>query len=714
MTKITPFAIRHRRLVALVWILLAAGGLLTLSSTTGRMTHTFATPGNPGYDTNLRILQTFGVDGNEQPTIAVLHLPPGQTMHSAAGRAIAAKTFAAAPQAGQLAVADYATTHNPKLISSDGRTTWALINMPNPDTPVGSGVIDRIPRVLQSAAPAGVTVDVTGFEQLQGGGGGNGPSTLVETLIGMAGALIILALVFGSPIAIVPLLMAIPSILISFLLVGGMSHLTDISFLVEYLVALIGLGVSIDYSLLVVTRWREERAGGLDNEDAIVAAGKTAGHAVVLSGLTVAVGLLSLVVLPVPFLRSVGYGGMLIPLVAMVAATTLLPATLAAWGPALDRRRLHSSSTTFSRGWQRWAQLVVRRRWIAGAAGLAIVVALALPALSMNTGQPSTSAFSTTTPAGRALQGLNRQGVPDAVVFPVQVLTHGGAAGAATVSQIASSTPGVYTSLAPATPSFRKGNDALVSVIPRAQGSTSAGQALVDTLRTRLASVPGGAEVGGNTAQNKDFVTAVYGNFPLMLALIALLTFVLLARAFRSIVLAAKAVILNVLSLGAAYGFLVLFWQQGHGSDLVYGVPATGAIRDFIPIIIVAFLFGLSMDYEVFLLSRMREEFDQTHSTERAVVTSLARTGRLVTSAALILAVSFLSLSLNPDLPVRVIGTGLAIGILLDAVVIRTLLVPALVAIMGRWNWVMPRPVARVLRIQPGPGRAAADAMPTS
>jgi RND superfamily putative drug exporter len=218
--------------------------------------------------------------------------------------------------------------------------------------------------------------------------------------------------------------------------------------------------------------------------------------------------------------------------------------------------------------------------------------------------------------------------------------------------------------------------------------------------------------VGGNTAQNKDFVTAVYGNFPLMLGLIALVTFVLLARAFRSIVLAAKAVILNILSLGAAYGFLVLFWQQGHGSNLVYGVPATGAIRDFIPIIIFAFLFGLSMDYEVFLLSRMREEYDKTHSTEKAVITSLARPGRLVTSAALILAVSFLSLSLNPDLPVRVIGTGLAIGILLDAVVIRTLLVPALVAVMGRWNWVMPAAIARALRIPPDRSKAVGDGTP--
>jgi RND superfamily putative drug exporter len=505
--------------------------------------------------------------------------------------------------------------------------------------------------------------------------------------------------------------MAVPSILISFLLVGGVTQLTDVSFLVEYLVALIGLGVAIDYSLLVVTRWREERERGLDNEAAIVAAGASAGRAVILSGLTVAIGLFSLVVLPVPFLRSVGYGGLFIPLVALTATITLLPVTLAAWGPALDRRRVHRSSTTFSRGWERWGRLIVRRRWIAGAAGLAVIVALALPALSMNTGQPSTNAFPTNTPAARALQGLNRQGVPDAVVFPVQILTHGGAAGAQRVSQIASSTPGVYTTLAPATAAFRHGNDAMVSVIPRPQGSTSAGRALIDTLRTRMSAVPGGAEVGGNTAQAKDFVTAVYGNFPLMLGLIALLTFVVLARAFRSVVLAGKAVVLNILSLGAAYGFLVLFWQQGHGSNLIYGVPATGAIRDFIPIIVFAFLFGLSMDYEVFLLSRMREEYDRTHSTDKAVVAALARTGRLVTSAGLILAISFLALSTNPDLPVRLIATGLAAGILIDAFIVRTLLVPALVAVFGRWNWWMPRPVARVLRVAPDRTRAQADAL---
>ncbi|HEV7677076.1 MAG TPA: MMPL family transporter, partial [Candidatus Dormibacteraeota bacterium] len=263
----------------------------------------------------------------------------------------------------------------------------------------------------------------------------------------------------------------------------------------------------------------------------------------------------------------------------------------------------------------------------------------------------------------------------------------------------------IYAVLAPATPSFRSGGDSLLSVIPAAEGNTSVGTATVTRLRVALASVPGGAEVGGNTAQNADFNSAVYGNFPLMLAVLALLVFTLLARAFRSVVLALKAVVLNIISLGASYGFLVLFWQQGHGSNLIYGVPAVGAIREWVPIVVFAFLFGLSMDYEVFVLARIREEYDRTGSTDDAVVAALARTGRLVTCAALIVAISLLSLSANPDIIVRLLSTSLAAGILVDVLVVRTLLVPALVAVMGRWNWWMPAAIARVLRTGPATRR---------
>jgi putative drug exporter of the RND superfamily len=698
MSAVTRFCLRHRRLVALGWLVLTLAGALTASSTVNRLTHSFATPGTAGYDANVHISRVFGVDGNEQPTIAVLRLPPGRTMNTPSGRDIAARTFAAATRAGHLAVADYAATGDPKLVSPDGRTTWAVLDMPNPDVPIGAGVIDRIEPALRAAAPPGATVSVTGFEQIQtlsGSAARGGPSVLVETLIGAAGALAVLLFVYGSAVALVPLLIAVPSIFTTFLAIGGLSRVIDVSFLVEYLVAVMGLGVAVDYSLLLVTRWREEREAGRSNEEAILAASPTAGRAVVLSGLTVAVGLLSLVLMPVPFLRGIGLGGMLIPLVSTLSAVTLLPVILAVWGPALDRYRVRSNSTTFSRGWERWATLIVRHRWAACVAGLVIVGALAAPALAMNTGQPHADSLGGNGTPATTLHALERSGVPSAVTFPIQLLTHGGPAAADRAKAIAEATPGVYAVLAPATPSFHHGNDALLSVIPTDEGSTAAGTATVTRLRAALAAVPGGVEVGGNTAQNIDFNASVYGNFPLVLAAIALLTFLFLARQLRSPVLAAKAVLVNLVSLGAAFGFLVIFWQYGMGSDTFYGVPATGSVRNWIPIVAFAFLFGLSMDYEVFILTRMREEYDRTGSTPAAVTDGLAHTGRLVTCAAAILAISLASLSIAPDVVVEMIATGLAAGILVDAIVVRTLLVPALVVLLGRWNWWYPSTAPR-------------------
>jgi RND superfamily putative drug exporter len=700
MTTITAFALRHRRLIVLGWLVLTVCGALTVSSATSRLTNTFATPGNPGYDANQRIERALGVDAGQNPTIAVLRLPPGQTMKTATGQATAASAFGALAAAPHVAVADYANTHDPTLVSHDGHTTWAVIDMPNPDLASTSGVAARVAGLVKGATPAGATLRLTGFEQLDASsGGGSGPSVLVETLIGVAGALIVLAFVFGSAVAIVPLLTAIPAILTGFLAVLGVTYLTDVNFLVEFLVALLGLGIAVDYSLIVVTRWREERERGLANEAAIIAAGGSAGSAVVFSGLTVAVGLLSLIVLPVPFLRSVGIGGMLVPLISIAAAITLLPVLLSTIGPRLDRLRVRRGSTTSSAFWERFGRLIARRPVIAAALGGAIVLGLAIPALSMNTGPPNTKGMTSNPAAHAALAAIEQGGAPSGIVYPIQLLVHGGSAATDRVAQLARSTPGVSAALAPDSRHFRRGGNSLITVIPAAEGSTSAGQNIVHSLRRRLAGAPGSAEVGGTTAAGIDFNHAVYGNFPLMLTLIALVTFLLLARAFRSVLLAAKAVILNLISLGATYGFLVLFWQRGHGANLFYGVSGTGAIRNFVPVIIFAFLFGLSMDYEVFLLARIREEHDRLRDTKEAVVQGLARTGRLITCASIILAISFLSIGLTPDPVVRMIASGLAFGIVMDVLVMRTLLVPALVVLFGRFNWWMPRPLARALRL---------------
>jgi RND superfamily putative drug exporter len=232
-------------------------------------------------------------------------------------------------------------------------------------------------------------------------------------------------------------------------------------------------------------------------------------------------------------------------------------------------------------------------------------------------------------------------------------------------------------------------------------GSTAAGRDTLDRVRDTVHAAGADVRLGGVAAQNDDFIHAVYDNFPLMIALIAFITFVLLARAFRSLLLPLKAVLLNVISVGAAWGVLEIVWQQGHGSHLLWGIEATGSINSWLPLMVFAFLFGLSMDYEVFILSRMREEYDATGNTDTAVVRGIGRTGRLVTSAAIILFLAFAALASGPETDIKVLATGLAAGILLDATIIRALLVPAVVSLFGRWNWWLPERPARLLRVEP-------------
>jgi putative drug exporter of the RND superfamily len=241
-----------------------------------------------------------------------------------------------------------------------------------------------------------------------------------------------------------------------------------------------------------------------------------------------------------------------------------------------------------------------------------------------------------------------------------------------------------------------------------ADAGSDEGQATLDDVRETAHSSGPDVRVGGRPAADADFVDAVYGSFPLMIALIAITTFILLARAFRSLLLPLKAILLNILSIAAAWGVLVLVWQLGYGSEAIWDIQATGSVPSWMPLMVFAFLFGLSMDYEVFILARMREEYDRTGSTETAVIRGIGRTGRLVTSAALILFLAFVSMASGPETDVKMMATGLAAGILVDATVIRALIVPAVIALMGRWNWWLPRWPARLLRVEPSLARAEA------
>jgi RND superfamily putative drug exporter len=699
LARFARFVVGHWKLVLVCWVLLLPAGIYGASHVSNRLSVDFSLPGQPGYETAQKIIHLYGNGGDTDPSIALVTLPAGHTVSGEAGQLARAFDRARATVPRDRIV-DYGATHDPRFVIDHGRATFALLFIPPTKGFGGTDVPPAFVNSLSAALPPGTHVGLTGVDQLASGGKSAGPGVLVETLIGAAGALAVLAFVFGSMLAFVPLLVAACSILTTLLVVLGVTTFANVSFIVLFLVSLVGLGVAIDYSLLIVTRWREERAHGRDNDDAVVAAMATAGRAVILSGLTVAIGLLSLIVLPVPGLRSVGYGGMLIPLVSTGVALTLLPALLGGVGPRVDWPRVRHEAHA-SRAWTAWTRGVVRHRGVAATVALVVLGVLTIPLFSLTTGETAASAYAKNGSAHDTYQQLLAGGGPGGALTPIEVLTRAGAAGE--VQAQLRHVPGIATAVRSSAPDSNRGGTTVLLAIPNSETVNASSLQPVRAVRAALEDTPGVIGVAGDGAIELDYQHAVFGNFPLMFAVIALLTIALLARAFRSVVLAVKAVLLNLLSLAATFGVMTWFWQEGHGSSLVFGIPATGAITFWVPLMVFAFLFGLSMDYEVFILTRVREEYDRTGSTDAAIVEGLGRTGRLVTSAALILFLAFASLAAAPDTDVKVLATGLGVGILLDATIVRALLVPALVSLLGRWNWWFPRPVARVLRVTPPP-----------
>ncbi|HWX95981.1 MAG TPA: MMPL family transporter [Solirubrobacteraceae bacterium] len=711
MAPLTRWVLAHKRIVVLFWVVLTLVGVASAGSATKALKQKFSVPGKEGWVTNQQIARDFhGTGGNSAPLLPVVTLPPGRSLSAPAVqaelRAVEARLQRTLPGSR---TASYLTTGNPAFVSKDGRTTF-IVAYPPPDPKQAFNdnpeAAKRATRALTGMTVAGAPVHLTGFDALSvQSGGGNGPGVLVEALLGGFGALLVLAFVFASFLAIVPIMMAMVSILTTFLVVWGLTTVTEVSPIVQFLIALIGLGVSIDYALIVVVRWREERAHGHPGEEAIQRAMETAGRAVVFSGTTVAIGLLALVALPLPFLRSVGYGGMLIPLISVIVAVTLLPVVLSKIGTRLDWPHVRSDDKA-SRSWTAWAQLIVRRRWVAAVGAAAILAALVLAATSLQPGLPNVNTIAKKGDAKQGLLALERSGIGSGALLPNETLVEGTTSPAKVAGALAA-VAGVHGSVAPSSPQWRHPGAAIVDTFTTPDGSSAAGRDVLHRVRDASHAAGPDVRLGGLAAQNDDFINAVYGNFPLMIALIAIITFVLLARAFRSLLLPLKAVVLNVISVAAAWGVLDLVWQRGHGSNFIWGIPATGSVTAWIPLMVFAFLFGLSMDYEVFILARMREEYDATGSTDSAVVRGIGRTGRLVTSAALILFLAFVSLASGPETEIKVLATGLAAGILLDATVIRALLVPAVISLFGRWNWWLPRLPARLLRVEPSlPSRA--------
>ncbi|MEA2268402.1 MAG: putative drug exporter of the superfamily, partial [Solirubrobacteraceae bacterium] len=500
---------------------------------------------------------------------------------------------------------------------------------------------------------------------------------------------------------------------------------------VTNIVALIGLAIAVDYSMLVVFRFREELARTPDAHRALAVTMATAGRATLFSGMTVAIGLALLVFMPLPFMRSMGVGGLLVPVVSILASATLLPALLAMMGRGVNRwrivprrvleRRADADVTGF---WHRLASAIMRRPILFFVAAAGLMLALALPATGLQLTGGDNRGVPLTTESTRGLKVLEDTIGPGALA-PHQIVVDTHRAGGAYDPAIVAAQrrlvaqlrrdPGVQpaTVAAPATVPRdlarranlvdRDGRVLQVRVAGRTDSGTQAAMDVVHRIRERYvpaAGFPSGADVlvSGAPAFGVDFIDRAYGAFPWLVLAVLVVSYLVLLRAFRSVVLPAKAVVMNLLSVGATYGVLVLAFQHGWGES--FGLQQSPQVDGWIPIFLFAMLFGLSMDYEVFLLSRMREEWDRRRDNEHAVAYGLEHTGRIITAAAIIMIATFAGFTAGSFVGLQEFGLGLSAAILLDATVVRAILVPATMKLLGRWNWYLPERVRRALRLR--------------
>jgi putative drug exporter of the RND superfamily len=573
-------------------------------------------------------------------------------------------------------------------VSRDGTiaTTTLELDRPGFDVPDATG--KRL-IALDHQYSGGGTEILLGGNVVRNAEGGGSPEG-----VGLIAAAFVLLIAFGSIVAAgLPLAVALFGLGISTALIGVLANVVDVPDFAPAVAGLLGIGVGVDYALLVLTRFRATLNGGSDVEGAVVEAVATAGRSVLVAGTTVLISVLGLFLMGVSYLQGVALSASLAVLVVMAAAVTLLPALLSLAGPRVNRLRLPLLGRTLASerpaAAARWSRLIQRRPWTAAIAGAAIVLALAAPVLGLRLGFPD--------------EGNDQAGTMTRKAY--DLVTEGFGPGANGPLLLVAETPrstspqalqrvaaGVRADrdvafVAPAQRS-RDGRAAVMAVIPR---SSPQSQATTDLVKRLRADLPPTVHMGGTTAAFVDQSELVARRLPLFIAGVIGLSFLLLLSAFRSPLIALKAGVMNLLSVGAAYGVMALFAGGGwFGSELL-GIDRATPVAPFIPVMMFAILFGLSMDYEVFLLSRVREEYLGHRDTTRAVAEGLAKTARVITAAAAIMVVVFLAFVTSGEIFLKLLGIGMATAVLVDATVVRMVLVPALMQLLGRANWWMPR-----------------------
>jgi RND superfamily putative drug exporter len=589
-------------------------------------------------------------------------------------------------------------------VSADGTIAFATVqfDVQAPDLRSGS-TVDDLKALAQGASGDGLQIELGGrviqFADIEGPGGRG-------ERIGLLVAVLVLLVSFGSVVAMgLPILTALASLGVALSGLALLANVIDVSDFGPRLATLIGLGVGIDYALFIVTRYRQGLHHGLDPESATEVALSTAGRAVVFAGLTVVVSLSGMLLMGVPVVGSLALGAAMTVLVAIAASLTLVPAVLGFIGTNIDRLRLpgRRRDETLNRatGWFRWSRLVQRRPWPFALAGLVVLVALATPTLAMRLGSGDAGSDPTTKTARRAYD-LLAEGFGPGFNGPLLIVAEGAGVARGELARLTEALARVDGVAAVAPPQLNpQGDVAVVTVFPTTAPQDEATLELMNRLRDDV--VPAvttdtgmRVSVGGVTAVFEDLGVTLTERLPIFIAAVLGLSFVLLAVVFRSVVIPLKAVVMNLLSIGAAYGVIVAVFQWGWAADVI-GIDRTGPIQSFIPMLLFAVLFGLSMDYEVFLISRIREEYLRVDDNGLAVADGLAATARVITAAAAIMVAVFGSALLAEDRTTKLFGLGLATAIFIDATLVRTVLVPATMELLGRANWWLPGWLDRLL-----------------
>ncbi len=531
------------------------------------------------------------------------------------------------------------------------------------------------------------------------------PSTRLSEVVGLAAAAVVLLLTFGSVVAMgMPLISAVAGLVISLSLIGLLSQVTTISTTSPTLATMIGLGVGIDYALFVVTRHRQALHAGHDPPEAAARAAATAGGAVVFAGSTVVVALLSLGLAGIPLVWTLGYTAALAVLVAMLAAITFLPALLALLGPRIEHLRVPLPHGTApderAHGWERWAEGVARRPLPSVIVTSLILLLIAMPARNLHLGQEDFGALPKSTETKRAYDLISEGfGVGENGPLLIAMKLNGDTVSSQELAQAISGADGI-AEVSPPQPD-KSGNAAIFNAIPTTSPSSRTTEHTVARLRDKtipntLGDSKSVAYVGGSTAGYIDLADEIAQRLPYVIGLVVLFSFVVLVFAFRSLVVPLQAALMNLLSIAAAYGLVTLVFQEGWGAGLI-GLDGPIPIVSFLPLVMFAILFGLSMDYEVFLLTQIREAHHRSGDNRESVIKGLASSGRVITSAALIMVAVFFSFVLNGDPVVKQFGVGLAFAVAIDATMVRCLLVPATLVLLGRRNWELPGWLDRTL-----------------